>query len=75
MDASWLGLAEPILVFGGLLLFMHWQFRELRQRAKAREREAAEQQAREAAASAGSDGPEASRSPAPSHEPARHPPG
>jgi hypothetical protein len=73
MDATILGLAEPLLVFGGLVLFMLWQFRELRQRAKARERATREAEHVEAAAAgtaeAGGAGPR------PSDEPPRHPPG
>ena len=44
MDLSWAALLEPILVFLGLIAFIHWQFRELDQRAKAR-RDAAEAEA------------------------------
>lgn len=52
MSADMLALAEPILVFGLLVVFMHFQFRELRQRAEAREKAA-----REAAPEASSDDP------------------
>lgn len=48
MELSWAALLEPILVFVGLIVFMHWQFRELDQRARAR-KEAAEAEARKAA--------------------------
>ena len=39
MDGSWAALIELIFSFGVLVAFIHWQFWELNQRAKAREAE------------------------------------
>ncbi|MFO1151833.1 MAG: hypothetical protein U1E62_25940 [Alsobacter sp.] len=48
MDGSWAALVELVFSFGVLVAFIHWQFWELDQRAKARE---AEKRAQEKAAS------------------------
>lgn len=69
MNPDLLALAEPLLVFGLLVVFIHWQFRELRQRAEARAKDAREQAAREAAEDAAGEGRP------PSDDPPRHPPG
>ncbi len=39
MDGSWAALIELLFSFGVLVAFIHWQFWELNQRAKAREKD------------------------------------